>query len=531
MFTAEQIGRVGEIKFDEWCNEASLTSSAQNPDLLGIDRYVELPTPRPTQFQSLDIRPSAASCYVQIKTISASQTSWRISLSVAERLAKSVKPAFVVLIKLDSQNKVQSAAIAHIRGHLLERILKRLRAIEPNAPADLNKRYLSLTEKDGITIALSGKAISDALASAIGPSMDAYARDKEEEKSTLGYPEYRYRINVTLSPTKYDELVDAFLEGKPVKFERLEVFEERFSISRPASPGKISRGTLTAGPIKDSCASLRIESILSGEFVELDCDLNFPAIPGIPKEYFRFKLESKIINIMVAADTITATISGLNDESVAHDASSWEAAFSALHLLVAGKCRISFREKTSGASYQVGDSDVINPEEMAAFQELKELAKALRWLYQASRTPEEPLSFSTLQNIKDEVLAAHAIMNGSPQAGQISFCPSQEQIDLAQIPESIVAVFVSGVPVGDKVFAYAARTNCSKTSATSKWQSDRFIPVSVSLLEGTDVVQAYKQYVRQVEEITGARGVMVRELIRNPEFQEIASEISKSDES
>lgn len=172
-------------------------------------------------------------------------------------------------------------------------------------------------------------------------------------------------------------------------------------------------------------------------------------------------------------------------------------------------------------SWCVGNSKPIGSIQMTAIADVTHLAKAVGWLYKAAKTPDEPLSLPAMKSVEEEIWTAYSVMTDGDQIGSLSFEWPSEQPKTIDIPNSITVAYVSGVIIGEKFFAYSARAVCSPTSGALEWRSEKLIPISVSMIEGPQIIEEYKQYAEHIRSITGAMGIMVRELSQNTQDNEM----------
>ncbi|WP_440410372.1 hypothetical protein [Neorhizobium petrolearium] len=95
----DRMGAKGENHLEKLCLDAGLKFSKVQPDKTGKDYIVEFDL-EPPGHTPLDRRPPPLQIVVQVKTILAKNDSAKVSLSVAERLAKDTRPAIILIFKI-----------------------------------------------------------------------------------------------------------------------------------------------------------------------------------------------------------------------------------------------------------------------------------------------------------------------------------------------------------------------------------------------------------------------------------------------
>jgi hypothetical protein len=213
----EHLGKKGEARFTEICNDAEL---ACNPsigmDKTGWDFVVEFPL-QWDEIQSLEQSPTPISCVVQVKTILDSTDTIRLPIRAATYMVTEPKPVFVYVFKVDAEKNFTGAHILHVFGETLGIILKRLRAIDQTPRARTSRtgakgQTITLSvEKLGTPVPVTGAALRKAFEENCGHDMHAYIRAKEKQKQSLGFEERSYKGQFTLEPSSADELADILL--------------------------------------------------------------------------------------------------------------------------------------------------------------------------------------------------------------------------------------------------------------------------------------------------------------------------------
>ncbi|PXX39070.1 MULTISPECIES: hypothetical protein [Burkholderia] len=253
MLDNDALGEKGEQRFGEMCAEAGLICNKAGRDRAGWDFVVNFAAPG---VGALDKREGALSCYIQVKTILDDTRAAKLKLNMAERLAKELKPAFIVIFKVNTRKLFTGAFLLHVADNRLGAILKRLREEQKNDPAcQLNKKSISFAPTESERIDLDGDSLKSALLRYIGGNLSGYIGRKQGSLTKLGFGEYPYLVTAKFQGVTESDVADVFLGLKDkIPNTILQVSETRFdiTITEPESVGEIS---LVSGP-HDYCKIL-----------------------------------------------------------------------------------------------------------------------------------------------------------------------------------------------------------------------------------------------------------------------------------
>lgn len=248
---SDQLGKKGEKAFEAYCIDAGLYPNPSTWDRKGWDFVVDWR--EADAVASYDKRPIARSCHVQVKTVWLETASVRVSLSAIDHLARELKPAFVVVLKVDNQLVVQQAAVAELEGEFLAHILKATRQASASEEA-LSDIELNLSiAKWFKPIAPNAHAIRQALEDAIGPSMEICAKRKQDQLRDLGFEEVRLVMQGAILVPDQEALIDGFLGLRDLEMVDATAVETRFGIPLVLKEfGDGAKVKLTAAAI-DTC--------------------------------------------------------------------------------------------------------------------------------------------------------------------------------------------------------------------------------------------------------------------------------------
>lgn len=228
----ERIGDLGEIEFHRLCRLARLQCSKMVPDRTGKDFIVEFPLAPLVGVPSFDKAPPPAQVIVQVKTILEKTTAARMSLSVANRLAKDTRPAVVAIFRIDENDVFKSLHFVHIIDSELARILKSLRQASKKKDKDLHEITISFAPHPSRQVPLESVGLYAAVASLPGRDMLRYACEKTRQLHELGFAADRFSMKFSCDATE-DEITDGLLALKPLLVQDLVVSERRFDIELP----------------------------------------------------------------------------------------------------------------------------------------------------------------------------------------------------------------------------------------------------------------------------------------------------------
>ncbi len=228
----ERIGDLGEIEFNRLCRLANLHCSKVVPDRTGKDFVVEFPLGPLGGSPSFDKSPPPVQIVVQVKTILAKTTSARMTLAVANRLAKDTRPAVVAIFRIDENDAFKSLHFVHIIDSELSRVLKSLRQASKKKGPKLNEMTISFVPHASNAVPMEALAVYAAIASLPGNDMLRYAGLKTSQLRELGFTENRFNMKFSVAATE-DEITDGLLALRPLQVQDLVVSERRFDIDLP----------------------------------------------------------------------------------------------------------------------------------------------------------------------------------------------------------------------------------------------------------------------------------------------------------
>lgn len=248
--TNDALGKKGERRFGEMCDDAQLIANAAEYDRAGWDYIVDFRYP--TTINGLDARPSPLSARIQVKTQWTDRDTFKVRLSAAEQLAKHPGPSFFCILSVDEKLDFTSMNLLHCRGEVLERILKRLRQAEADR-AKPNEIWLTMRPADfSAPLPPTGEALKSALEAACAQSAAAYISAKDIELTTLGFENGGIQIKFELSGNQ-DAIADSFLGLGEIEARNINATRTRFGVELPFERGPKGSGLLRFEPKGERC--------------------------------------------------------------------------------------------------------------------------------------------------------------------------------------------------------------------------------------------------------------------------------------
>lgn len=265
----DRIGDLGELEFARLCRRAGLQCGKMQPDRTGKDFTVEFNLARTNPGSSLDKRPPPVQIAVQVKTILAKNDTARISLSVAERLAKDTRPALIAIFRINDDDSFVDLHIVHLIGSQLGRVLKALRKASLKQDPRLHDMTISFKVKQSERVGMEKDSFHAAIAKIPNGDMHSYAARKSRQFEELGFDAERFNMRFT-PPQSSDEIISGFLAQRPMKVSNAVLTERRFDIDMPMDIA--ASGTINITPVAHTTGqtvlrSALLEVVLASEFI------------------------------------------------------------------------------------------------------------------------------------------------------------------------------------------------------------------------------------------------------------------------
>lgn len=263
---------------------------------MGWDYLVEFPYPDPDPQVPLDKRSHPIECKVQVKTVWADTRQVELKLSAAERLARTAKPSFIVVLSVAPSLEVVAVHGFHMLDRHLEHVLKRLRKATTEGSLKINRTHITFNLSDGARLPATGEALRRFIADACGNDLNAYHQKKQHQLESLGFGTLRFEGRLSIKAQDEAEVAQVFLglrEGELVNFEAKEI---RFGIALPAHSASGGILKVTPRPV-DECRIVA-RGLSGSPFVTLSARLYLPPRRGEDGE-MPFRLSTAFFEIFV----------------------------------------------------------------------------------------------------------------------------------------------------------------------------------------------------------------------------------------
>lgn len=318
----DRIGTLGEIHFAKLSANAKLKCSEVRPDKTGKDFIVEKSLAPGSPTRPLDKRPPPLQVVAQVKTILAKNRTASISLSVAERLAKDLRPSVVCVFRIHEDDSILQMAFIHLLDDHLARVLESLRRASGRGRVAPHKKTMSFNVPSDAWVDASAVEFSRIVEGLPGESMSSYAEKKRLQLDQLGFDSSRLTMKFTLNVSSEDELANAFIGLHPVEASQVNMFETRFSIQLPLEDVS-GRGTLHFSPEHETPAKLEVLSGDDDGHVAIDANLAMIGPPFVSEANIMFSAQTALGSVIMGGGRWTYRYPhGLSDESP-HTAAFW----------------------------------------------------------------------------------------------------------------------------------------------------------------------------------------------------------------
>ncbi|RWY79156.1 hypothetical protein EHI46_00235 [Rhizobium leguminosarum] len=409
----DRIGDLGEGEFRTLCRKARLHCSKVDPDRTGKDFVVEFQLAKPGGFVSLYRRPPPISIVVQVKTILAKNCTARLSLSVAERLAKDTRPAAVAILRIDEQDEIVDLHLVHLIDGPLGRILKALRQASKLDTPRLHERTISFKLDPSDRVQRKAPDVYAAFAEFAGGGMLAYAAEKRRQLEELGFEPDHYNMKFSL-PHAPDDIAESLLGLKSLEVSDVAITERRFNIELPWDT--IKNATIDFLPTAHLTGSTVIHNCAANEPRRVVLQSDFTVVPenifeGVPPAlmartlYGDFVIRSKTWGFAQAQEYGSGTRHTLKD---------W-IGFIELGLIL-GKSEFSLMFAADGApgtiQFDVSETDMVFDTRqegrfLKILERLRMISAAARWTDKFVQKPGDFLTGET--NLMDLRAAATSV--------------------------------------------------------------------------------------------------------------------------
>ncbi len=501
---SDELGEKGESRFKELCADAKLICNKSDRDRTGWDFIVEFPFDKPDSINSLDKRPSAISCNIQLKTMWVTSNRFKVRLSSAERIAKELKPTFFYVLRIDENLQVKDAYLYHITGTILQNILKRLRKEQKNKNTSINKKYISFDIKAGEQLEPTGLILKKMILSNVDNGMKSYIEGKATELDSLGFESNSHIAHMTFIAPNIEHFVDAFLGLTDIEVEKFQNIEKRFGIELPISPINLDRGTLSIDPSPSYSCNIIFKKGFKIDPVIIKGDVYLPGIPNLPFEHLKFLIKTPFFDLIFHKMKLKLSSPVNLDPKWTHPISVWINLFNFFNLTNIGECSFTINiDKYPGLS---GRFKIVSPDNL--MQDNNKMLKTLnaaKFILDSCGILDREISLCSLMENEIDILTLKAIIDNKENIGDISFQTEETSIDV--LPAELEMLYINYINLPDDTIAYCAiaQMTLQKHATYTQWKSRKLTAHSVQIIHFSE--KSLHHFVEQQKSETGIDAV------------------------
>ena len=398
----QRSGRPAQDEFKLLCSQAGLTCNPSLEDDHGWDFIVEIPAPS-THDLPADKVPAPKRVLVQVKSTGGRVATTRMKVSNALEFAKTGLPCFVILFHQRNDGGEHIYA-CHFWKELIERALRRGRQVsaEHKLPhkATMNISFSDQDKHSDDDLIAWMRALVDALP-------QEYGTEKRDLCETLGYDAQNYRVNVTFGPSEgVEDLVDHQLGLKDyLSVSHIKATDSRFGIDAPNPIFESASGEIRfkLQPAARECNVVLQAS--SGDIISLPATMRVPAIPGLPPEKFKLRIETWLFTVVLSSEEITLKVDNPRDRKLPLERLVELASFFSW-----GGAPISVKIVADSFSPPNFPVDFPSTGNEGVFRNLANLARTLRRIQSHAGVATVDLALHDLQTSWRELSALHEIL-------------------------------------------------------------------------------------------------------------------------
>ncbi|WP_413508265.1 hypothetical protein [Serratia proteamaculans] len=350
---ARNIGKMGENAITYWCSQQNITATFPSEDRHGWDLLLEFPK-ETHNVLSGDQHPPAIECKVQVKSTDNKTNTWAIKLSNLEMMVKSPLPSFLLFLHFEKSTSVKNAFLVHIDELITAKTLERLRRLSiVDSKHDFHNHTITIkygNEHELTT--LDGSGLKKKIESYI-VNYSNYATRKIKQNNEIGYdPINSHGFTLELTEKEHkEELINLFLgEINEVKNFKMSIFNNRFGIKEITENFEFGtcRLSLPEPYKKEEISEISIiPNDNKPNTQAIPCTIIFPPpLVSVNSELFKFKIETKFFNIIMAPNSGTFNIKQIVNENEKHQINELYDGLKALETMIFKQKNFSIKLKT-----------------------------------------------------------------------------------------------------------------------------------------------------------------------------------------
>ena len=500
----DELGEIGEDKFKSLCSLARLVASKSTQDKMGWDYIVEIPI-ADVHGKTLDQRRLGPSVRIQVKTIGKRDADRvTLSLSAAERLAKSSEPSFICALVADTdatgEVEIASASLIPMLDDNLARVLKRLRKAHADPLSkELNKLDITFSASGaGEGFAVTGAGLRAAIEAACGPDGEAHRAKKAKQFDELGYEKGRFQLNVELRARSEQELSDAMIGLRSVELAKFESNDIRFGIPVPVNhlygEGRLFKAVFKPLPI--AMRTVRVRGMHGGSPATFDCEIVIGPQFGVPAASHRLIVRGKLFSLEFRGEgTVTFAVDGAQVEQAERTLDEWIQFLRRRAHLAGGGAVFEIEGEMATDRESVTITSSPDPGAQRRAEAMGEVLSQAKWVCDEAGVRSAPLSLADIIGAQPELELCSSRRTGLP--GQ----PMSFELDPALATEAhrspLDTLFLIAVDLGvTRVACAAVVTYAGPADDGRTWTETASRVARCSDIAQTD--EAFRRFVQTV---------------------------------
>lgn len=453
----DALGKKGERRFGELCDDADLIANIADHDRAGWDYVVDFRLPG--DGKRLDARPAPISARVQVKTQWDDQSAVKLRLTSAEHLVKHNGPSFICVLSVNHNLEFTALRLVHCRGPVLEHVLKRLRRAEADKekPNQIDLHLNPSLYADQLPV--HHESLRSALEAVCSTDHLAYLQAKQADLNSLGFDAGFMNLQASFMGSEED-IVDAFLGLRPIGAKDVSATQERFGISLPFEGIPMTKGAFSFEPQAEKCdLSIKVNDETWSFKAKA---IRLPHLIVEKAKRPKFLIRTDLFQITIIwekkPDTTLYTFSFKMFEGATlekHKPASWAGLYAVFSTISDETVEMSFKprgEKRIRFTMNLNAS----PDSESRWRKLARLAKAASRIFEVAGAPNAKVSMQKLMEASSEIQTAYSLLEAPGRLTRLSFTTGP---DIAlPVGRPIDALLGHAFRIGDHVLACGIRT-------------------------------------------------------------------------
>lgn len=505
---SDQLGQKGEHRFSEFCTDAHLKPNKSEYDRTGWDYVVDWPhgpTTRP-----LDSRPAPPTCLVQLKTVWSETKSVRFRLSSLERLAKELRPAFVVVLKVNGALEVKEAWGAHLRDDFLSHVLRNLREAQL-ADKQPNNVDITVSIKKWFTpMPPTGAAFREWAEGAIGASMADYGAAKQRQLSTLGYERGFLDIKTTLEADTSEDMIEGLLGLRPIRATHFEGIDQRFDLPLPSPDVPSGSGMVEFKPFPFDSGVLLARG--AAEDVPARFKVDLYRTPALRGDRSRVLIRSQVFRMMLRLDEhvegsgtvgMNFTLESGVVEGLKQPCLSWRDLARLMGWLTGGNIVIEVMTKKKPRNLRWDGTTPAGLKGRDHWRRVERLAEAGHAILERAGWQGTKVNLHDLHDVAEDIFVVEAMLRDPSRLDPLTFATEKAPSERGDAPEQML--YFNYFPLGKHRVAYAAVIDLSMQPADElcRWSGTINRVFSIQRLQ--DRERNYESFIEECRASAGLR--------------------------